>query len=142
MKAIVTLATAAALILGTSSLVPAQGMTMMKKPVMLKLAAQNDSGETGTAMLHDTKAGLVVTLHLKSAKGPQPAHVHMGSCAKLNPKPKYPLHNVVNGMSVTTIPGVTIGEIAGKMAINVHKSTSDIPTYVSCGDVAMMHGSM
>jgi len=142
MKTIVTVAAVAALILGTSTVVPAESMTMMKKPVTIQMMAQHESGETGTAVLHDTKRGLVVTLHLKSAKGPQPAHIHMGSCAKLNPVPKYPLHNVVNGMSVTTIPGLTIGEIAGKMAVNVHKSLIEIPAYVSCGDVAMMHGSM
>lgn len=142
MKITLTLGAAAALVLGTSTVIPAQGMMMMKKPVTIRMMAQNGSGETGTAVLHDTKRGLVVTLHLKSARGPQPAHIHMGSCAKLNPQPEYPLHNVVNGMSVTTVPGVTIGEIAGKMAINVHKSTTDIPTYVSCGDVAVMHGSM
>lgn len=142
MKTIATLATATALVLGTSTVVPAAGMMMMKKPVTIQMMAQNGSGETGTAVLHDTKGGLVVTLHLTSAKGPQPAHIHMGSCAKLDPKPKYPLHNVVNGRSVTTIPNVTIGEIAGKMAINVHKSPTDIPTYVSCGDVATTHGSM
>lgn len=137
-----TLAGAAALVLVTSTIVPARGMSMMKKPVTIQMKAQNGSGETGTAVLRDTKGGLVVTLHLKNAKGPQPAHLHMGRCAKLNPKPKYPLHNVVNGMSITTVAGVTIGEIAGRMAVNVHKSLTDIPTYVSCGDVAVMHGSM
>ncbi|MFN2461487.1 MAG: hypothetical protein ABR591_12505 [Candidatus Velthaea sp.] len=114
----------------------AGGMSMMKAPQTVTMGAENASGETGTTTLKDTKNGLVVTIHIKNAKGPQPAHIHMGSCAKLNPKPKYPLHNVVNGMSVTTVKGVTIGELNGKTAINVHKSTSDIPTYVSCGDIA------
>ncbi len=112
------------------------GMAMMKTPLKVALKALNASGEIGTAVLKDTKKGLVVTLHIKNAKGPQPAHIHKGTCAKLDPKPEYPLHNVVNGMSVTTVPGVTIGEIIGKSAINVHKSLTDIPTYVSCGDVA------
>jgi hypothetical protein len=112
------------------------GMAMMKTPITIPMKAQNGSGENGTAMLRDTKNGLVVTIHIKNAKGPQPAHIHKGSCAKLDPKPWYPLHNVVNGMSVTTVPGVTIGEIIGKSAINVHKSLTDLPTYVSCGNVA------
>ena len=120
----------------TSSMSHMGGMTMMKAPMTIKMNEQNGSGENGTAVLHDTKKGLVVTLHLKNAKGPQPVHIHMGSCAKLNPAPKYPLHNVVNGMSVTTVPGLTIGEIIGKTAINAHKSLTDIPTYVSCGDIA------
>ena len=125
---------------GTSIAAPhaamAGGMMMMKAPQSVTMKAQNGSGETGAATLRDTKNGLVVTIHIKNAKGPQPAHIHQGSCAKLNPKPEYPLHNVVNGMSVTTVKGVTIGELNGKAAINVHKSLTDIPTYVSCGDIA------
>ncbi len=112
------------------------GMMMMKAPLTVPMKALGGSGETGSAVLRDTAKGLVVTIHIKNAKGPQPAHIHKGSCAKLDPKPEYPLHNVVNGMSVTTVPGVTIGELIGKSAINVHKSLTDIPTYVSCGDVA------
>lgn len=96
---------------------------------------ENGSGESGTAALRDTPAGLVVSLHLKNAKGPQPAHIHQGTCAKLNPTPEYPLHNVVNGTSVTTIKGLTIGALRGKHAINVHESLTDLAHYVSCGDI-------
>lgn len=117
------------------------GMMMMKTPEAVPMKAQNGSGETGTTTLKDTKNGLVVTIHIKNAKGPQPAHIHQGSCAKLDPKPEYPLHNVVNEMSVTTVKGVTIGELNGKAAINVHKSLTDIATYVSCGDIEA-HGAM
>jgi hypothetical protein len=94
------------------------------------------AGESGRAVLRDTKAGLVVMLTLTGGKGIQPAHIHKGSCAKLDPKPWYPLKNVINGKSTTTIAGVTIGEIIGKSAINVHKSLKEIPVYVACGDVA------
>lgn len=120
-----------------------KGATMSSKMSMsqsVTMKAQNNSGETGTATLKDTAKGVVVTIHIKGAKGPQPAHIHKGSCAKLDPKPEYPLHNVINGMSITTVPGVTIAKLSGKTAINVHKSLTDIPTYVSCGDIGS--GSM
>lgn len=148
MKSIVSIAALAAVVLASTVAAPAadpmmkggmmKGGMMMKTPVSVTMGAQNDSGETGSATLRDTPKGVVVTMHLKAAKGPQPAHIHMGSCAKLNPKPMYPLHNVVNGMSITTVPGVTVSQIVGKTAINVHKSPTDIATYVSCGDVAKM----
>ena len=113
------------------------GMTMAKAPLTVPLKELNGSGETGTATLTDTKAGLKVVLSLKGAPaGPQPAHINKGSCAKLDPKPWYPLTNVVNGKSTTVVKGVTIGEIIGKSAVNVHKSPTDIATYVACGDVA------
>ena len=110
-------------------------MMMAKSPVNVVMKALNGSGENGNATLRDTPKGLVVTIHVKNAKGPQPAHIHKGSCAKLDPKPEYALSNVVNGMSVTTVPGVTIAKLGGKSAVNVHKSLTDIPTYVSCGDI-------
>jgi len=112
-------------------------MMMMTKPLTIPMKALNGSTENGTASLHDTAKGLVVTINIKNAKGPQPAHIHKGTCAKLDPKPEEALHNVVNGMSVTTVPGVTIAMVLKTPhAINVHKSLTDIPTYVSCGDIA------
>jgi len=113
------------------------GAMMMAMALRIPMKALNGSGEDGQATLRDTPKGLVVTIHIKNAKGPQPAHIHKGTCAKLDPKPEEPLHNVVNGMSITTVPGVTIAKLlASKHAINVHKSLTDLPTYVSCGDIA------
>jgi hypothetical protein len=111
-------------------------MMMAKTPVAVSMKALNGSGEDGNATLRDTPKGLVVTIHIKNAKGPQPAHIHKGTCAKLDPKPEEALHNVVNGMSITTVSGVTIAQLRKTPhAINVHKSLTDIPTYVSCGDI-------
>ncbi len=119
---------------GMSGAMP--GMNMGSTSETIPMKPQNASGETGTTTLRDTPRGLVVTIHIKNAKGPQPAHIHDGSCANLNPVPKYPLHNVVNGMSVTTVKGVTIAQLNGKTAVNVHKSAAALTTYVSCGDIA------
>jgi hypothetical protein len=112
-------------------------MTMGKAPLTIPLKPQNNSGESGTATLTDTPAGLRVVISLKGAPaGPQPAHIHMGSCAHLNPTPKYPLSMVVAGKSTTVVKGVTISQLLGKTAVNVHKSPTDIATYVACGDIA------
>jgi hypothetical protein len=104
----------------------------------VRMAAQNKSGESGTARLTAEGADKTkVEISLKGApKGvDQPAHIHMGSCAKLDPKPKYGLENVVDGKSSTEVP-VGLAELRkGGMAINVHKSKEDIKTYVSCGDI-------
>ena len=108
-------------------------------PMQFRLAAQNSSGETGTATVLQGVNGVIVKLRLAGYTDgvDQPAHIHKGSCAKLDPKPEYALHNVVNGMSVTTVPGVTIAMLLKTPhAINVHKSLTDLPTYVSCGDIA------
>ena len=104
--------------------------------VTVKLDAQNGSGETGTATFTPQGNKTQVVLQMTGAPADaQPAHIHDGSCAKLNPAPKIPLQNVVNGKS-TTVLEMPIKEVMAGGAVNVHKSTEDLKTYVSCGDVA------
>jgi hypothetical protein len=106
--------------------------------VTVKMVAQNGSGETGTAVLTQTDDGVKVAVTLDGAPKdtPQPTHIHEGTCAKLNPAPKYPLSNTVNGSSTSTVKGVKLSDLlAGTYAINVHKSGTEIGTYVSCGDI-------
>jgi hypothetical protein len=105
--------------------------------VKTTLAAQNNSGETGTATLAQSGSDVLVTVQI-AGEGTvaQPIHIHKGSCAKLDPSPAYPLTTVQNGSSVTTLKNMKLGDLeTGGYAINVHKSTSDIGTYVACGDI-------
>jgi Cu/Zn superoxide dismutase len=101
------------------------------------ISAQNGSGETGSVTL--TAAGAdstVVSVSLTGAPAAaQPAHIHPGSCANLNPAPKYPLGNLVSGKSTTTVPASLASLTAGGFAVNVHKSTDDLKDYVACGDL-------
>jgi len=113
-----------------------EGKKGSAKSVNVRMHAQNKSGESGSAKLTPEGADKTrVEISLKGGpKGtPQPAHIHEGSCAKLDPKPKYGLENVVDGKSTTVVPQ-GIDAVRG-MAINVHKSADDLKTYVSCGDI-------
>jgi len=103
----------------------------------IPIAAQNSSGETGTAVLTQTADGVQVVVTLQGAPADaQPAHIHVGPCAKLNPAPMWPLTSLTNGTSTTVVKGVTIDQLLKTpYAINVHKSTSDLGTYVACGDI-------
>lgn len=106
--------------------------------IKVPLSAQNNSGETGEAVITEMGKGIEVTLHIKGGpKGvAQPAHIHPGTCANLNPVPKYPLENVVDGKSVTKLPSVTLADLFKEpMAINVHESAQDLKKYVACGDI-------
>jgi Cu/Zn superoxide dismutase len=107
------------------------------KSVTVRLAQQNKSGESGTARLTPEGDKTKVVINLKGApKGvQQPAHVHDGSCAKLDPKPKYPLQNVVDGKSTSEVPAKIDELTGGKLAINVHKSAEEAKVYVACGDI-------
>ena len=106
--------------------------------VRVRMHAVEKSGEQGTATL--TSLGSERTQVDLSLKGfpkgvAQPAHIHEGSCKKLNPQPKWGLSNVVDGKSSTQVP-VGLEELQkGGLAINVHKSAQDISTYFSCGNI-------
>ena len=105
--------------------------------VTLDLQEQNDSGITGTATLSPTSdSELEVELELDGSEGgPHPAHIHKGSCADLDPDPAFPLEDVVDGRSETTVE-VDIAELtADEYAINVHESPENAANYVACADV-------
>jgi hypothetical protein len=103
----------------------------------LDLQEQNNSGITGTATLSPTSDGAVeVELEVDGSDGgPHPAHIHKGSCADLDPNPAFPLEDVVDGRSQTTVD-VDIADLTiDEYAINVHESPENAATYVACADV-------
>jgi hypothetical protein len=111
--------------------------SMMGTSHTFKISPQNGSGESGTATLTQHGDSLLVKLALTGGSGSQPAHIHKGTCAKLDPKPAYPLTTVTDGASSTSLKGLKLSQLmSGTYAINVHKSTSDIKTYVACGDLS------
>jgi hypothetical protein len=113
------------------------------KSVTVKLSQQNKSGESGTARLTAAGDKTKVEISIKGApKGvSQPAHIHDGTCAKLDPKPKYGLQNVVDGKSSSEVP-VSLDKLMGeKVAINVHKSAEEAKVYVACGNITRGGGS-
>ena len=103
----------------------------------IQIKAQNGSGETGTATLTrlGAKTRVVISIKGENATGKQPAHIHKGTCAKLNPKPTYPLHDVVLGHSNTVVDASFDDLTTQPMAINIHESAANIGKYVACGDI-------
>jgi LPXTG-motif cell wall-anchored protein len=105
--------------------------------VTVTLSPQNNSGQAGTAVLQDMGNGTTkVTVNISGGSAvAQPAHIHDGPCATLNPKPKYPLTSLVNGTS-ETIVNEPLSDLAdGTYAINVHKSATEASVYVACGNI-------
>jgi len=76
-----------------------------------------------------------VELSFPGDTGNRPAHIHDGTCANLNPAPRYPLSNLANGTSMTEVP-VSLAELEqGTFAVNVHMSPEQASIYVACGDL-------
>ncbi len=105
--------------------------------VTVKLEAQNNSGQTGTATLTPEGDKTRVAIELSNApKGvAQPAHIHLGTCDNLDKAPKWKLGAVKDGKSVTVVPASLDAIVKDKTAINIHKSAAEAQVYVSCGNI-------
>lgn len=105
--------------------------------VGVKLEAQNNSGQNGTATLlpAGSKTKVVIKIPNMPAGVSQPAHIHLGTCDNLDKAPKWNLQPVKDGQSITelAVPLQTI--LKDKTAINVHKSAAEAHVYVSCGNI-------
>ena len=105
--------------------------TVILKPV-------NDSGEAGTAVLMEENGQTKVTINLigYTKDIEQPAHIHLGVCPGVGAV-KYPLTSIVNGASTTTL-AVTLEQLRKELplAINVHKSATEVSVYTACGPIS------
>jgi len=110
--------------------------------VIVPLQALGGSNQTGSATLTSAgnKTNVVIALNGVASNSVEPAHIHAGTCAKLDPKPTYPLTSVAGGQSATTLNVPLSALQTGGFAINVHQSTTNISTYVACGNIPAATG--
>jgi len=71
---------------------------------------------------------------------PSPVHIHEGTCATLNPAVKFPLTNLVDSKSETTVPVALSALLAQPHAINAHKSAQEANVYIACGNIVSQGG--
>jgi hypothetical protein len=103
----------------------------------VSMGERNGSMQSGDATLtavDDSTTHVVISIR-SGGETPQPAHIHKGSCAQLDRQPEHPLEDLVEGESSTHLD-VSLDELRdGEFAINVHKSATEMQTYVACGDI-------
>lgn len=108
-----------------------------KKSLLVQLQEQSFSGEAGDATLTAEGDNTRIVIEMASyAANAQPAHIHKGTCEKLDATPAYALHDVVAGKSTTVVPISLSKLLDGKYAINMHRSAKQLKVYVACGDIA------
>lgn len=113
--------------------------TLSPSPEMtIKLDELNSSGESGEAKIKEENGKAIVTISLTGFTKdiPQPAHIHTGDCPGLGAI-KYPLTNVLNGSSATTLD-VTLADLKQNLplAINIHESAINVTSYTACGELS------
>lgn len=111
-----------------------EATTEQSQEVML--SEQNDSSQSGTALLEamgDDTTRVTVNAPGPLA-GPQPAHIHSGTCEDLGGV-VYPLENVVEGYSQTVVMAPLQDLQSGTFAINLHQSPQQAQIYTACGNI-------
>jgi hypothetical protein len=98
----------------------------------------NGSGVSGTATLTGEDGTTMVDIQLEGTPegGVHPVHIHAGTCDDLGDV-VFPLEDVEEGMSQSTVEASLDEILAADHAINVHLSVDEMDVYVACGDIAM-----
>ncbi len=104
--------------------------------ITVQLGAGRDGDQSGTANLTARGDKTQVSLDIKPGEkgAAQPVHIHEGAC----PAPgavKYPLTNIVDGKSTTTVDAKLADLLTGGFSINAHLSAADVNKYVACGNI-------
>lgn len=119
------------------------GSTVEERQMSVPLRAQNNSGESGMAVIRDQngKTLVEVSMQREPSGASQPMHFHIGTC-KAPGAIRYPLNSVVNGRS-TTLLNISYGTFLTQLPliINVHKSAAQSNIYVACGTVNTLTAS-
>jgi hypothetical protein len=106
--------------------------------VTVKLDPLNNSGQSGTAVLSDLgndQTKVVITITGEPTGASEPVHIHNGQCGPTLGSVAFPLTNVVNGTSETTVNKGLDDLSSGQFAINGHKSSAELSVYVFCGNI-------
>jgi LPXTG-motif cell wall-anchored protein len=120
-------------LLGATTVAAAQ-----EQSTALQLVQQNNSGISGTATFTPSGGSLKVELKVTGAgAGPQPAHIHPGSCGQLDPTPRFTLSSVANGSSTTDVQSTFQALATSPHAVHMHKSVDEVSVYVACADITL-----
>lgn len=115
------------------------GMTAIAEaqaPLTLTLGPGRNATQPGTVTLTDLGSQVRVNLDMQNgiAAPGQPAHIHVGGCPGVSAV-VFPLQNVVNGKSETTLNTTMATLRAQQHAVNVHRSTTEAAVYTACANL-------
>jgi hypothetical protein len=109
------------------------------KSETIAMHALNDSGQIGSATITDVGGKVLITVKLtgEPSTASEPSHVHFGRCPLIKAIPAYNVGPILDGKAESVVD-LSWAEInSGKYALNVHKSASDMGTYMSCGNIGV-----
>jgi hypothetical protein len=111
--------------------------TVGQRQLVIALLPDSNSGQTGVAEIKDENGKVKVEIILSGtpAGSVQPAHIHVGNRPSLGAV-KYPLSNVVDGVSETVLNVSFDQLLSGRpLGINIHKSATEMAVSVASGNL-------
>jgi hypothetical protein len=109
------------------------GRLLAQSAVTFTFGPGRDAVQPGTVTLtpKGNQTEIVVNAQPGAAGVAQPGHVHEGGCPGVGPV-KYPLTNIVEGKSTTTVDASINDLLSGAYSINLHRSQPEIQIYTAC----------
>jgi hypothetical protein len=101
----------------------------------------DESGVEGGASVRGVEGGVEIRIYITDGDtdGVHPVHIHEGRCNDLGDV-AYPLEDIVDGESETTLD-ISLGDIlTGEYAINAHLSEDEMGVNVMCGNLPAVEG--
>lgn len=113
--------------------------------ITLDLEEVDDSGVAGNVRIVSEDGQAEVTILLTQGledESEHPVHIHEGTCDDLGDV-AYPLNDIVDGSSETTLD-VDLADLrTGDFAVNAHMSADQMDVYIACADIpASVGGEM
>ena len=100
------------------------------------VAGSDVSGQVTITPSGEQETDVELVLDAQGAEGSHPAHIHEGSsCDEFSAEPTYPLNDVQDGTSSTTLDVGAVDLLEGEYVVNVHESTDQLDTYIACGQI-------
>jgi hypothetical protein len=134
--AVLALAVAVVSVAGVWDTVRAQ------QAVTVTLGPGRDASQPGTAVLtaRGNQTEVVINIAPGAAGVAQPVHIHEGACPGVGAV-KFPLTNIVDGKSTTTVDSPLSGLQTGSFSINAHRSQAEVAVYTACGNIPAAGGA-
>jgi hypothetical protein len=122
---------------------PLLAQTPQPESLTLTFMPGRDAAQPGTVTLTGNGNQTTVTINVApgAAGVAQPAHIHDGACPGVGAI-KYPLSNVVDGMSTTTVNVALHDLLTGQYSINIHQGPgAEASIYTACVDLPARAGT-
>lgn len=128
-----------ALVLILAAAIAGRDTVVAQESITVNLGPGRDASQPGTAVLtaQGNQTLVVINIQPGEAGVGQPAHIHLGSCPEVG-SVAFPLTNVVDGTSTTTVNATLASLRDGNHSINIHKSEAEAGVYVACGNIAAL----